>query len=139
MVPTVREAIEVFKTELAGQMNTKPHSRGYPVGGIQKLEKTWLGIRDLRLNEVTIEQCREWTTGLNNEIAAQYFNNMVGTLRLVLDAGIRHHTVNGGKKLENPAMDLRRVRIKPKDLKLPEAGDFRKCVSGNRHPTFDTP
>jgi integrase len=57
---------------------------------------------------------------------------VIGTLRLVIECGIRAHKDKAGVKLENPAVELKRARIKQKDLKLPESSHFKMLVENLR-------
>jgi hypothetical protein len=52
---------------------------------ITRSQRIWPGLWNLRLNEITVQACKDWAADLNKEIASQYFNNMIGTLRLVID------------------------------------------------------
>ena len=69
----------------------KPRSKGYRLDCIKKLHRTWPELWDLRLNEITVQGCKDWAAKLNEDIASQYFNNMVGTIRLIIAAGIKAH------------------------------------------------
>ncbi len=45
-------------------------------------------------------------------------------LNQVFKIGIKTHKTNGGGLLDKPAADLKRVRIKQKELQLPEPAYF---------------
>jgi integrase len=130
--PKFSEALEIYERELKADTNMKPRSKGYRLDCIIKLQRTWPELPELRLDEITAQQCKDWATKLNAEISGQYYNNMIGTLRLVIDRGIRDHKEKTGIKLENPASELRRVRIKQRDLKLPEPAHFKMLVENLR-------
>ena len=53
-----------------------------------KSHATWPKLWDLRLDEITVQDCKDWAAKLNREIASQYYNNVVGTLRLAIACGI---------------------------------------------------
>jgi len=74
----------------------------------------------------------DWAAKLNKEIASHYFNNTIGTLRQVIETGIKAYKGNGGSALENPAAELKRVRVKQKELKLPEPVHFKVLVKNLR-------
>jgi len=130
--PKFSEAVELFKRDLENDSTMKPRSKGYRLDCITKLQRTWPALWDLPLDGISVEACKDWATKLNAEISGQYFNNMIGTLRLVIDRGIRDHKEKTGIRLENPAMELRRVRIKQRDLKLPEPAHFKLLVENLR-------
>ena len=82
--PKFCEAVDLFKAELASDSTMKASSKEYRADCITKLQRTWPELWDLRLNEITAQACKDWAAKLNKEIASQYFNNMIGTLRLVI-------------------------------------------------------
>ncbi len=130
--PKFSEAIELFERDLMADMHMKPRSKGYRQGCILKLQRTWPELWNLHLDEITPQACKDWAAKIQKEIASQYFNNMIGTLRLVIDRGIRAHKEKSGIPLENPARELRRVRMKQRDMKLPEPAHFKLLVENLR-------
>ena len=131
-VPTFKEAVGLFKAELASDSTMKPSSKEYRLGCILKLERTWPELGVLRLNEISVQNCKDWAAKLHKKIASQYYNNMVGTLRLVIASGIKAHKEKAGVKLENPAMEIKRVRINQKNLQLPEPSHYKLLVENLR-------
>jgi len=130
--PLFKDAVELFKTELASDSTMKPRSKGYRLDCLNKLQRTWPELWELRLNEITVQACKDWALKLNKEISSQYYNNMIGTLRLVMACGIKAHREQTKEKLENPGMELKRVRVKQKDLQLPEPAHFKMLVANLR-------
>jgi len=130
--PLFKEAVERFKRELEADSSLKPQSKQYRLWCLQKIEKTWPELWELRLDEITESACKEWGAKLIKEIACHYYNNTVGTLRQVLQTGIKMHRDNGGGTLDNPAADLKRTKVKQKELQLPEASQFKKLVENLR-------
>ena len=130
--PLFSEAVELFKRELESETQIKPQSKRYRLWCLAKLQKTWPGLWDLRIDEITPEACREWAARLIREIACCYFNNTLGTLKQVLPTGIKAHKASGGGILESPAAELKKTRIKQKDLRLPEPSRFRDLVANIR-------
>jgi integrase len=130
--PKFSEAVEIFTRELEHDTRIKPQSRKYRLWCLGKLQKTWPELWNLRLDEITPQACREWSSKLVQEIACHYYNNTLGTLKLVLEAGIKAHKANGGTILENPAKDIQRTRIKQKELRLPEPSQFKQLVENVR-------
>jgi integrase len=130
--PKISEAVGLFKAELASDSTMKPRSKEYRLGCLQKLQRTWPELWELRLDEIAPQACKDWAAKLNQEIASQYYNNVIGTLRLVIASGIKAHKEKTGVKLENVAMELKRVRIKQKHLQLPEPGHFKMLVENLR-------
>jgi integrase len=130
--PLFSEAVELFKRELESETGIKPQSKKYRLWCLGKLQKTWPELWNLRINEITQEACREWSAKVIKETACHYYNNTLGTLKQVLQTGIKAHKANGGGTLESPAAELRKTRIKQKDLRLPEPSQFRELVENIR-------
>ncbi len=130
--PKFTEAVDLYQKDLKANNNMKPRSKEYRLGCIQKLQRTWPALWEQRLDEVRAQDCKDWATKLSKEVASQYFNNMIGTLRLIIDRGIKEHKEQTGEKLENPAEELRRNKVKQKDLQLPEPEHFKELVKNLR-------
>jgi len=96
---------------------------------LQKLETSWPEVLELRLDEITDVACKEWAAKLQKKIACHYYNNTIGTLMQILQIRIKKHKENFGVRLDNPAFELKRTKIKQKDLQLPEWSQFREMVA----------
>ena len=132
VTPKFKEAVELFKLELQNDSTMKPRSKGYRLGCLQKLQRTWPELWELRLDQITQQACKEWSVKLGKMIACQYYNNMIGTLRMVIGVGMKAHKEATGIILENPAMEIKRVKIKQKDLRLPESAHFKGLIENLR-------
>ncbi len=130
--PKFSEAVEIFKGQLEHDTAVKPQSRKYRFWCLGKLQKTWPELWGLRLDEISPQACREWSSKLVHEIACHYYNNTLGTLKLVLQVGIKSHKAKGGTVLDNPAEEIKRTRIKQKELRLPEPSQFKQLVENIR-------
>lgn len=131
-VPMFSEAVELFKRELEKNSRIKPQSKQYRLWCLQKIQKSWPELWGFRLDEIKVEAYQEWSARLSKEIACHYFNNTIATLKQVIDAGIVDYERRGGKGLKNPAEQLQRVRIKQKELQLPEPSQFHELVKNLR-------
>jgi integrase len=131
--PKFSEAVELFKQELANDTTIKPRSKEYRLLCLQKIETSWPGLWELGLDAITAPACKEWAAKLNGGgIASHYFNNTIGTLRQVIDVGLKAHKANGGAVFDNPAAELKRVKVKQKELQLPEPSQFKDLVANIR-------
>jgi integrase len=130
--PLFSEAVELFKLGLESDTGIKPQSKRYRLWCLLRIQKSWPDLWKLRLDQITEQSCKEWSARLIKEIASHYFNNTIGTLRLVIDTGIKAHREKCGEKLENPAGELKRTRVKQKDLQLPEPSHFKNLVGNLR-------
>lgn len=131
VVPTLTfsESVEQFKRELEGDATIKPRSREYRLLCLGKIEETRPKLWSLHLEEITEQACRDWAAGLRDKLSTRYFNNTIGTLRLVIGAGIKMHKAQAGVSLDNPAAGLGRARVRQKELKLPEPSQFKELVA----------
>ena len=132
VVPRFTAAVEAYKKDLEPDSSLKPQSKQYRLWCLQKIQRTWPTLWDLRLDQITEEECKGWATKLNKEIACHYYNNTIGTLRQIIAAGLKQHKDGGGTRLENPATELKRTRVTQKELQLPEPTQFRELVKNVR-------
>ncbi len=123
-----KDAVEMFQKRVQGDSGMKASSKGYRELCIRKLQSSWPDLWNHPLDAITAEQCREWSAKLKTDIASQYFNNVVGTLRLIFEEGIKAQVKAGGEKIENPLAELSRAKIPAKVLQLPEPDQFRNLV-----------
>lgn len=79
---------------------------------MKKIADTRPEIFGRNLNDITAAECKDWAGKLNGKLADHCFNNTIGTLRLIFDAGIALHKDNGGTPFENPAEGLQRVKVR---------------------------
>jgi integrase len=130
--PKFTEAVELLKKELESDTGIKPQSKQYRLWCLLKIQRSWPELWDLRLDGISPQACKEWAAKLSEKIACHYYNNTIGTLKMVLHAGIKAHKEAAGVLLDNPAAELRRTRITQKNLQLPEPSHFEGLVSNLR-------
>src|SRR6185369_11258627 len=70
---------------------------------------------------ITEKQCLDWANRFAAEKDAQYFNNTLGTLRVVIETG-------GVSREHNPAFKVGRLGVKRNKLELPEPDQFNKML-----------
>ena len=131
-VPQFWEAVELFKQELEHNTALKPKSKKYRLMCIEKIQASWPALASLRLDSIPTLACKEWAAKLSHEISSNYFNNTLGTLRQIIDVGLKAHKKNGGAVFETPAGELKRVKVKQKNLQLPEPSRFKGLVKNLR-------
>ena len=128
--PGVRfeEAVQLFKARVDGDSSMKASSKKYRHLCIWKIKDTWPELWSRELEAITIPECRAWASRGKEQFASQYFNNVIGTLRLILEEGIEEQKRTGGTRLENPASFLTRASVRQKTLRLPEMNHFKSIV-----------
>ena len=130
--PRFSEAVVLFERDLESDTTIKPRSKEYRRLCQKKIQASQPELWRFRLDEITAQACKEWAAEPSKQIAGHYYNNTIATLRQVLQAGIRTHNENGGAPLGKPQAGLKRVRVKQKELQLPEPAHFRGLVENLR-------
>ena len=130
--PKFSQAVSLFEQEIERDTGIKKASKEYRLRCLAKIKQTWPELWELRLDEISAQACKEWSARVNTIIASHYYNNTIGTLRQVIDCGGKAHKASGGAALENPARELKRVRVKQKNLQLPEPSHFKGLVENLR-------
>ena len=99
---------------------------------LEKIRTTWPELWQLRASEISAPACKDWVARLEGEISSHYFNNTIATLRLLIQTGLTMQKDQGGGVIENPAREIKRARVKPKNLRLPEPSQFNELVANIR-------
>jgi integrase len=128
-MPLFSEAIELYRAKVRADHSMKASSKHYRDICLAKIQSSWPEIKGLCLDEITPEACREWASKLKEDIASQYFNNVIDTLRLVFDEGNEQLVKESGEPLKNPAAELPRAKITGKILQLPEKDQFTAVIA----------
>jgi integrase len=90
---------------------------------VAALIKSWPELDGMKLSAITLEQCRTWGAAFAEKFDTCNFNNTLSALRSILERGGL-----GTDKKTNPAYALKRLGNKPKELELPEPGQFKNLV-----------
>lgn len=128
-VPLFSEAVDAFKQQVRQDTRIKESSKHYREICVRKIQLTWPDLWTKRITEVGVEECQKWASKLRPEIASQYFNNVIDTLRLIFKQAIETFQEQGGPPIPNPARNLARAKIKAKQLKLPEPDQFKALLA----------
>jgi integrase len=118
---TFGEALEIYRTRLNAEPDLKTNTKGYYEQHILSLLRTWSGLKETNVRDISKQNCLDWTTKYKGSSTA--FNNTALVLRKVL--GI---AVESGIIYENPANYIKRRAIRPKELHLPDNADFVRFV-----------
>jgi len=122
-------AVQTYEASLKIETTIKESSKQFRRWCIATLKKSWPELWKRNIEEVTEDECKAWGSRMHNQFGAQYYNNIIGTLKLILDAGIAQYVGLGGTRFQNQAKVLSRARPGKKDLVLPEKPDFLKLVA----------
>lgn len=85
--PRFSEAVTLFERDLESDTTIKPRSKEYRRLCLKKIETSWPGLWELRLDELTAQACKDWAAELRKGISSHYYNNTIATLRQVLAVG----------------------------------------------------
>lgn len=120
---TFSQALAKYRQRLEGDHSLKPRTKTYRAERIAALLKTWPELDNIDVRKIAKTDCLDWAARFGAQSSAIAFNNTVGTLRLVLDIA-----VEAGARYDNPARFIKRVKVRPKDLHLPDNEQFRALV-----------
>jgi integrase len=121
---TFADALAVYRQRLNADSSLKPRSKTYREERIAALLKSWPSLESSDVKQITKSACLTWAAEFAKSAAPSNFNNTIGTLRLILDVA-----VETGLRYDNPARFIKRIRVRQKELQLPEHGNLLELVS----------
>ena len=124
---TFGDALAIFKKRLVEAHHLKPRAKEYRQDTIDALLKTWPNLESIDVRKISVADCSQWASGYSKKYCPSFFNNTVGTLRMVLKIAI-----DAGARYGNPASEIKKAKIRQKILKLPEQNQFPALVQAIR-------
>jgi integrase len=124
---TFGDALAIFKKRLEEAHHLKPRAKEYRQDTIDALLKTWPNLESIDVRKISVADCSQWASGYSKKYCPSFFNNTVGTLRMVLKIAI-----DAGARYGNPASEIKKAKIRQKILKLPEQNQFPALVQAIR-------
>lgn len=121
---TFGDAVEKFKTGLEADKNLKRRSKDYRLERLSALLRSWPDLASTDLAKIKEHDCEEWAATYGKKASSTAFNNTVGTLRMILDIGIKC-----GARYDNPAQNIQKHRVRPKQLEIPSQSQFLQMVA----------
>lgn len=73
--PRFNEAVALFERDLESDTTIKPRSKEYRRLYLKRIETSWPGLWELRLDEITAQACKDWAAELSKKISSHYYNN----------------------------------------------------------------
>lgn len=119
---TFSEARLLYEASLDNDHTLSPQSRYYRQNCIKRLLKSWPTLDGMKLRNITRTQCEEWASKLTDQVDAQYFNNILGTLKAILKRG------GISDEDSSPLADVKRMGVVLAPPRLPEPGQFLKLL-----------
>ena len=121
IVGTFGEARALYEADLATDHTLKETSKLYRRKCIQALIRSWPGLDEAPPAKISETDCREWAGRFAVAYSASVFNNTLSTLRFILSRACVGHD-------DNPALKIKRLGVKPKQLQLPEPAQFNQLL-----------
>lgn len=120
---TFGEALELYRCQLEGNPALKPTSKLYRRKCIEALVKSWPELKELDVKRISERDCLAWASRFARSYSPSVYNNTVGTLRQVLTLAS-----DEGARYGNPALRIKKVRVRPKTPHLPTHEQFTRFV-----------
>lgn len=118
------DARRIYEERLQNNQRLKPSAKLYRMRTIRDLGKTWSGLNTTDIRKISERECLEWAAKYAEKYSPTVYNNTVGTLRHILEIGIR-----AGARYGNPANSIPKLKVRQKVLKLPEQKQFLRMVT----------
>jgi integrase len=125
---TFADALQTYRERLKGDQSLKDRSKTYREERITALLKSWDDLNQTDVAQISKSDCLDWAARFGKTSSPSAFNNTVGTLRLVLNIA-----VEAGARYDNPAVHIKRKKIRQKLLQLPSQKQFIELVTAIRN------
>jgi integrase len=118
---TFGDALAIFRERQKHATDIKESTKNYNERAAIDLLKTWTGLEQTDVKRITKFDCLEWRSRFGKMYASTVINGTLSVLRRILDIA-----VDSGVRYDNPAKDkdVKRARVRRKELKLPEPDQF---------------
>jgi integrase len=121
---TFAEAAEMHLQSLDANPKLKPATRHYWRQIVAALLKSWPALRNMDAKTITVADCKKWAAGFAKVASPTRYNNTLAALSHVFT-----NAVEAGARFNNPAAELKRVRVRAKRLTLPSRDQFAQFVA----------
>lgn len=125
---TFADALQTYRERLKGDQSLKDRSKTYREERITALLKSWEDLNQTDVAQISKSDCLDWAARFGKTSSPSAFNNTVGTLRLILNIA-----VEAGARYDNPAVHIKRKKIRQKLLELPSQKQFIELVTAIRN------
>jgi hypothetical protein len=122
---TMGEALKKRLKETSNDVSKKKSTKHYWQQIAVSLIRSWPELEALEARKITPAMCQDWAARFSREASSTRYNNSLSFLRQLFEVSMRL-----GARVTNPAMQVKRVRNKSKDLasKLPTKELFASWV-----------
>jgi integrase len=120
---TFSQAMQIYLESVDANASLKPSTKHYRHLLSKFILRTWPDLKHADVRKITERDCQKWISKFQQKYAPTVVNNSIGTLKAVFQ-----EAVNAGARFENPALNLKRVKIRQKSLQLPSKEEFDRFV-----------
>jgi integrase len=121
---TFGNALGIYGKQVEANAGLKKRSILYRQRCIECLVRSWPGLTEKDVRKISERDCQQWAARFAGQYSAGVYNNTVGTLRHVFEIAIAD-----GARYGNPALAIKKLKVRPKELKLPERDEFLELVA----------
>lgn len=123
---TIGDALAIFRERQKHATDIKESTKNYNERAAIDLLKTWPGLEQTDVKRITKFDCLEWRSRFGKMYSPTVTNGTLSVLRRILDIA-----VDSGARYDNPAKDkdVKRARVRRKELRLPEPDQFLALVA----------
>jgi integrase len=119
---TFSAARVAYEADLTTAHDIKETAKLYRRKCIAALTKSWPELDAMQPDKITEQDCKTWAARFAAKYSPSVFNNTLSTLRMIIKrAGVASD--------DDPARNVNRLGIKPKELHLPEPGQFNAILT----------
>jgi integrase len=120
---TFVQAMQIYLESVDANASLKPSTKHYRHLLSKFILRTWPELRRADVRKITERDCQRWVSKFQQQYAPTVVNNSIGTLKAIIQGA-----VDAGARFENPASNLKRVKVRPKQLRLPSREEFERFV-----------
>jgi integrase len=125
---TFADALQTYRERLQGDHSLKDRSKAYREERITALLKSWPDLAQTDVARISKANCLTWAAEYGRAASPSAFNNTVGTFKLILAVA-----VEAGARYDNPAIHIKRKKVRQKLLQLPSQKQFVALVATIRN------
>ncbi len=121
---TVGEAAQLQMQRVQDNVSLKRRTRDYWAEVNIAVPKSWVGLLETEVRRVTPTACKEWATRYAKKASPTRYNGALSYLRHVFDVAVESGVIHS-----NPAIGLKRAKVRAKHLELPTLDQFTAFIA----------
>lgn len=120
---TFGECVKIFLEQTESSRLIKSRSKDYRKEVIETIFKTWPGIENRDVRQISAAQCETWAAKLSGKYSPTRYNGILGIFRRIFEIAIQ-----SGALYRNPAQAIKRAKVRLPHLDLPDTPQFERFV-----------